>query len=77
MATTTLETRTTTISARKVAQVGPEYTRTWVGLPVVFTTYEGDRLVGVLEWADYAHYPIVRFPDGRWARLDYTIEVVR
>jgi hypothetical protein len=52
-----------------------------VGRRAIFTTYEGERLEGVVEApltgpcsTDY--FPIVRFADGRWARLDSQIAIV-
>lgn len=48
------------------------------GREAVFTTYEGERVIGTVEaptrWS--SGYPIVTFADGTWARLDTLIEVV-
>ena len=70
-----MKTRQTTVSQRKVAEMGKAYTDTWLGTQVVFTTWEGDRRVGTItRWADL--YPVATFTDGTWARLDLTLEVV-
>lgn len=52
-----------------------------VGRRAVFTTWEGDRLEGVLERPDPklrvgTRNMIIRFPDGRWARADDVVELV-
>ena len=52
-----------------------------VGRRAIFTTYEGERVEGVVEApltgpAATGRFPIVRFADGRWARLDSRIEIV-
>lgn len=73
-------TRKTTISRRKLcAEGGRAYAETWVGLPVAFTTYEGERLIGTL--SHFAPeggmpYPVATFPNGKHARLDHEIEIV-
>lgn len=56
----------------------PDPARALVGRSAVFTTYDGDRLVGTIEpmTAWRAGYPTVRFPDGKWARLDNVVELV-
>jgi hypothetical protein len=70
-----MNTRQTTISRRKVAQMGKAYTDTWLGTQVVFTSYEGDRTVGTItRWDDL--YPVATFTDGSWARLGLDVEVV-
>jgi hypothetical protein len=70
-----MKTHHTTVSQRKVAQVGKAYTDTWLGTQVVFTSYEGDRTVGTItRWDDL--YPVATFPNGSWARLDLSVEVV-
>lgn len=71
---TTIQTRQTTISRRKWANLGPAYEAEWIGLSVVFTTSEGERRVGTIARWD-AGYPVAEFADGTWARLDFTIEV--
>lgn len=67
-------TRTFTLSARKIANEGPRYWGQFLGTPVVHTDYEGTERVGVIENFEHG-YPIVRFPDGKWARLDLRITV--
>jgi hypothetical protein len=70
-----MQTRQTTISQRKVAQMGKAYTDTWIGTQVVFTSYDGDRTVGTItRWDDL--YPVATFADGTWARLGLDVEVV-
>jgi hypothetical protein len=70
-----MNTRHTTISRAKVAQVGKAYTDTWLGTQVVFTAYDGTRTVGTItRWDDF--YPVATFADGTWARLDSALEVV-
>lgn len=49
-----------------------------VGRRAVYTTSEGERMVGVVE-APTRHssgYPIIRFEDGRWGRADADVELV-
>lgn len=50
------------------------------GLRAVFTTYEGDRLVGVLEIDKStvcpAPYMMIRFPDGKWGSSGGMIELI-
>lgn len=45
------------------------------GKQAVHVTDDGQQLVGVLEDAGM-HWPVIRFPDGRWARTDDTIRLV-
>lgn len=71
-----MTTRHTRISARKWAFQGDEYASQWVGIRVMHTTYDGDRIEGVIESLDGSGFPIIRFADGRWARGDSHIEVV-
>lgn len=67
-------TRTFTISARKIGNMGPAYWGQFLGTPVVHTDYEGTRRVGWIE--NFKHgYPIIRFEDGQWARLDHRLTV--
>lgn len=49
-----------------------------VGLPAVYTTASGERLLGVVEPADRfsSNYPRIVFADGRWGRCDTTVELV-
>lgn len=75
MAAATIQTRQTTISARKLAFQGRDYEAEWIGTDVVYTTFEGDRLEGTIARFS-GGYPVAVFPDGRWVRLDLTIEVV-
>jgi hypothetical protein len=56
------------------------YAQTFVGLDVVVDTSEGP-LVGVVEGfrspvSGAYGFPIVRFPDGRWTRVEYSLDVV-
>ena len=52
--------------------------RDLAGQPAVYTTWEGDRLVGTLELDPNRDggYMRIRFEDGRWARTDDIIELV-
>jgi hypothetical protein len=71
-----MQTRWTRVSQNKIAAQGDTYTDQWIGVQAVFTTYGGDRLVGTITgFADH-FYPVVTFPDGRWARLGTAVEVV-
>jgi len=73
----TITTRRTTVSQRKIAFMGDDYRNTWLGTQAVFTTWEGERLIGTItHWSDYGSYPCVTFADGTWARLDLDVEVV-
>ena len=47
----------------------------FLGRRAVFTTYEGTDLIGTITRFD-GLYPVVTFPDGRWARLDSTVRLV-
>ena len=71
-------TRVTTISQSKLAQEdGSIYAQTWIGLSAVFTTWEGERLVGTItHWSQDGMFPCVTFDDGTWARLDRRMEIV-
>ncbi len=73
-----MDTRKVTISSRKKAFMGAEYTDTFIGMRAVFTTWEGERLVGTITHFDSQGqgFPVVTFPNGRWARLDSQIELV-
>jgi hypothetical protein len=75
-------TRTVTIDQDRAGDLGGrDYLGTFVGLRAVYTTWEGERLVGTVEsltgeqgqpWG----LPIIRFADGRWARGNSTLEIV-
>lgn len=65
--TTSLRTRICRLSTRKIAFLGDAYLDQFVGLPAVHTTYEGEKIAGVVE-RFVGDYAIIRFPDGRWAR---------
>jgi hypothetical protein len=59
----------------------PNPTDAIVGRRAIFTTYEGERMEGTVEPpltgpCSTGRFPIVRFADGRWARLDSLIEIV-
>jgi hypothetical protein len=71
-----METRTTTLSRRRINNMGSEYLDTFKGLQAVFTTWEGERLVGTITHFKDAMYPCVTFDDGTWARLDLSVELV-
>lgn len=68
-------TRRVTVSARKVAEAGADYWQQFLGLQVVYTAFDGEQLVGVVE--GFANgYPVIWFADGRWARGDLDLRVV-
>lgn len=74
-------TRRVTLSDRKIAENGSRYTDHFVGLTVVWTGFDGDAHVGVVEsfvnpLTGAVGYPIIRFPDGRWARGYRELSVV-
>lgn len=61
------------------AYTGKDHLAPILGKSAVYTTWEGDRLVGTVERAKGAlinDLPIVRFADGRWARLGSLVEIV-
>lgn len=72
MARTTSPIRTKLVHCGRSITYGnfPHY-----GKRAVYTTYDGQKLVGVLEDAGM-HWPVIRFPDGRWARADNEIRLV-
>lgn len=72
--TTTPRTRRVTISQRKLANVGADYEREFVGLRVVVETDDGPR-VGEIESVCVTGV-VVRFPDGRWCRRSLDLQVV-
>ena len=71
-------TRKTTISQRKVAsENGAAYCATWIGLKAIYTTWEGERLVGTItHWSADGMFPCVTFDDGTWGRLNHDLEIV-
>ena len=70
-------TRKTTISSRKVyAETGAAYCATWIGLKAIYTTWEGERLVGTITHWNRDGYPCVTFDDGTWGRLNHEVEIV-
>lgn len=71
-----IRTRWTSISARKLNTIGRPYMATWIGLPAVFTTYQGERLPGTITEFNRDGYPVISFPDGRHARLDLQVEII-
>ena len=71
-----MNTRWTRISHNKIATQGPAYTDQWIGVQAVFTTWEGDRLVGTITGFQDTFYPVITFSNGKWARLDTAVEVV-
>lgn len=70
-----MTTRMTTLSQRKISNMGSEYLDTFKGLQAVFTNWEGDRKVGVITHNN-ARFLCVTFDDGTWARLDHSVELV-
>ena len=71
-----MNTRTTTLSRRKINNIGLDYLNTFTGMQAVFTTWEGDRIVGTITHFKDNMYPCVTFDNGQWARLDLSIELV-
>lgn len=71
-----IRTRRTTISARKFAYLGEKYTAQWIGTAIVYTDADGGTHEGTITSFDRNGYPVATFTDGRWARLDLTIEIV-
>jgi len=70
-----MRTRWTRISQSKAATMGKAYTDKWLGVQIVFTTWEGERFVGeITKWDGL--FPVASFADGSWARLDSAVEVV-
>lgn len=47
----------------------------YLGRRAVYRTYDGARLVGVVERFDGAR-AVIRFDDGRWAYSGYELELV-
>ena len=49
-----------------------------VGRRAIYTTWEGDRMEGVIEapMRMSGGFPIIRFADGRWGRCDQRVEIV-
>jgi hypothetical protein len=51
--------------------------RAIIGRQAVFTTYEGERMVGTIEPHPMGQWlPVIRFADGRWGRVDNRVEIV-
>ena len=69
-----MNTHFTTISMSKAGN-SSEYTERWIDTKIIFTTYEGDRIQGVITHFDQ-WFAVARFADGTWARLDPQVEVV-
>lgn len=64
-----MKTRVIKLSEWSINTLGREYTDRVVGMRAVYTTYDGDKLIGTItRWE--RGYPIIEFDDGRWARLD-------
>lgn len=72
----TIATRRVTISGSKLAQAGSAYSSQFLGLTVVHTTWDGEQMVGTLDRFQHG-YPVAVFADGRWARMDLDLAVVR
>lgn len=53
-------------------------TKALVGRRAIYTTYEGERMEGVIEAGSQVSgwRPIIRFADGRWGRTGDRVEVV-
>lgn len=67
--------RRVTISQRKVANAGAAYSDQFLGLDVLYRTWDGDLLVGRIESVDITGV-VLRFDDGKWTRtsgLDLTV----
>lgn len=49
-----------------------------VGRRAIYTTWEGERIEGVIEAPTRmsSGLPIIRFADGRWGRCDQRVEIV-
>ena len=63
----------------RTAYTGADPLAPILGKQAVYTTYEGERLVGTVERAKGAmlsDLPIARFADGRWGRLGSVVELV-
>ncbi len=69
-----MKTRRTRISDRKAGNAA--YQATWQGKRAVHTTFEGERIIGVIDWPVGQQYPIIRMADGRWARQTNALEMV-
>lgn len=66
-----MNTYTHTIDVDTLNYGGPDaitYLRSLVDLPVVFTTYEGERIVGTLRDVDACGNAIIDLPGGKWGR---------
>jgi hypothetical protein len=69
-----MNTRITTISTYKASK-SAKYRDEWIGTQVVFTTWDGQKIQGIINgWAQY--HPVATFNDGTWARLDSQVEVI-
>lgn len=73
-----MTTRRTTLSQRRLANdFDGSYRETWINLPAIFTTWEGERLMGTItHFTPDGMFPCVTFPDGKWARLNLDVEIV-
>lgn len=75
-----MQTYTHTIDVDTLNYGGPDaitYLSVLTGLPVVFTTYEGERIVGTLRDVNAHGQPIIDLPGGKWATGNSSvIEVV-
>jgi hypothetical protein len=71
------------LSQTRIAREGRAYLERFVGRAVEHTTYEGEKLVGILEFPSdgpaQSSAPVglvIRFPDGGWAFAEYRLKVV-
>lgn len=71
------------LSRSRIAREGRAYLQRFIGKAVEHTTYEGERLVGTLEFPSdgpaQSSAPaglIIRFPTGEWAFAEYRLKVV-
>lgn len=65
--------------ARLCREGGREYAATYIGLPVIYTTWDGQQMLGeVTEFteAEGMPYPVARFDGGMWARLGHQFQTV-
>lgn len=69
------------LSHTRIANEGRAYLQRFVGCAAEYTTYEGNKLVGTLEFTpEKTGYCgpiglIIRFADGRWAPADLTLKL--
>lgn len=71
------------LSRSRIACEGRAYLQRFVGKAVEYTTYEGEKLVGTLEFPSdrpaQSSAPaglVIRFPTGHWAFAEYRLKVL-